>query len=184
MAKKLPITTYGMKVLREVTKPVTDIDHKVVELVENMFFTMKNADGIGLAAPQVNELKSIIMVDISIIEKFKDYKPIILINPEILDNHGSVEIDEGCLSIPELRGKISRPETIFVSYYDINMKEIKLETSDMLARVIQHEIDHLHGILFTDHLPKEELKKIKRKLNDIKRGKIITEYPILINSFS
>jgi peptide deformylase len=179
---KLPISTYGMKILRKITKPVENIDINVVELVNNMFFTMKNAEGIGLAAPQVNENLSIALIDLSPIEKYKEFKSVAMINPVIIEKYGEVEIDEGCLSIPEIRGKIIRPEKILVKYIDLEEKEIELEADEMFARVIQHEIDHLKGILFTDYLSEEEKQKIKTKLSDIRKGKILTDYPLLINS--
>ena len=181
MNKNLPISTYGMKILRKVAKPVLNIDLNIIELINNMFYTMKNANGIGLAATQVNVNYSIAIVDISPIEKYKDFKSIAMINPRLIGKDGKTEIEEGCLSIPEIRAKIIRPEKIFLKYYDLDMKEIELEADEMLARVIQHEIDHLKGILFTDYLSDEEKERIKSKLNDIKKGNISTDYPLALD---
>jgi len=169
-----------MDILRKKTLSVKKIDNNTISLVENMFFTMRNADGIGLAAPQVNKNLSIAVVDISCIEKYKDEKPLLMINPVIEDNHGEIMMSEGCLSLPEIRAEITRPEQIFLKYYDINLKEIKQEFNELMARVIQHEIDHLHGKLLIDHLEKDVLKDFKKKLSEIKKGKITTEYPLHI----
>lgn len=178
MPELLPITTYGMDILRKEAKPIKKIDSKLIKLVQDMYYTMSNAEGIGLAAPQVNEDKSLCVIDISCIEEYKHVKPITLINPVISDNHGEITIEEGCLSIPEVRAEVTRPEKIFVKYNDFDMKELTLEAEGMLARVIQHEIDHLHGKLFVDHLDEDELKKLKTALNKIKKNKIQPNYPI------
>ncbi len=178
MQKQLPITTYGMDILRRVTKPVKEIDGEIFELVNNMLYTLGNADGIGLAAPQVNKDVSVAVIDISPVEEYKNYEPIILINPVILENHGEVELNEGCLSIPEVRGDVPRPEKIYLQYYDLNMKEHREEFEGLPARVLQHEIDHLNGKLFIDYLTEEDLKKNKALLKKIKNGKIETSYPI------
>jgi peptide deformylase len=158
-----------MSILRKKALPVKKIDTKIISLVENMFYTLRNADGIGLAAPQVNQNLAIAIIDISCIEKYKDAKPILLINPEIEGIYGECAMNEGW-----------RPKQIFVKYYDLEMKEKKEEYDDLAARVIQHEIDHLHGKLFVDYLNKEDQKKYKKQLSDIKKGKIQTDYPLQI----
>ncbi len=178
MPVQLPITTYGMEVLRKTSKPVDNIDKGVVELIDNMFYTMINANGVGLAAPQVNSDLSVCIVDISCIEEYKNVKPLILINPVILDSHGEKIIEEGCLSIPDVRGEVTRPEKIFLKYNDFNMNEVKMELDGYIARVAQHEIDHLHGKLFVDYLNEESLKKVKSQLRKIKKGKAVTDYPL------
>ena len=169
-----------MDILRKKAFPVKKIDIKIISLVENMFYTMRNSDGIGLAAPQVNQNINIAIVDISCIEKYKDSKPLLMINPVIEDIHGEISMSEGCLSIPEVRAEVTRPEQIFLRYFDLNMNEFKQEFNDLMARVIQHEIDHLNGKLFVDYLDKDEMKKIKKQLADIKKGKVNTEYPLHI----
>ena len=180
MPEQLPITTYGMNVLRQEANPVDKIDKKTVKLVENMFYTMINANGIGLAAPQVNQNISLAVIDISCIEEFKNVKPLALFNPVILETHGEETLEEGCLSIPELRAPVNRPDKIYLKYNNFDLKEVMLEAGGMLARVIQHEIDHLHGILFVDHLEADELKKYQSHLRKIKKGKIETEYPLFL----
>ncbi|MEI7485744.1 MAG: peptide deformylase, partial [Ignavibacteriota bacterium] len=140
------------------------------------YYTMDNAEGVGLAAPQVNKNISLCIVDISCIDEHKHVKPLTLINPVIVDKHGEVLLEEGCLSIPEVRGKVTRPEKIFLKYNDFDMNEVTLEAEGFFARVIQHEIDHLHGKLFVDYLDEDELKKVKSMLNKIKKYKVQTDY--------
>lgn len=181
-AKQLPITTYGMEILRKKTIPVKEVNTKLISFIQDMFYTMQNASGIGLAAPQVNSGISLAVIDISEIEEFKNYKPIILINPNIIDFHGKETAEEGCLSIPDLRADVERHSEIHLTYMDLNMKEVNAEYKGFPARVIQHEIDHLNGILFTDLLPAEKKKEIKRKLSEIKRGKIEAEYPLHLHT--
>ncbi|MCX7833533.1 MAG: peptide deformylase [Ignavibacteria bacterium] len=178
MPKILPITTYGTEILRKVSKPIENIDIDTINLVNDMFYTMNLADGIGLAAPQVNKNLSLAVIDISKLEEYKDYKPFVIINPKITDHHGSSLINEGCLSIPEVRGDVKRPEEIYLEYIDINGKEIKAEFSGLLARVLQHEIDHLNGKLFIDYLSEEDIEKNKTLLKKIKQRKINPPYPI------
>ncbi|MFA5405098.1 MAG: peptide deformylase [Ignavibacteria bacterium] len=178
MPVQLPITTYGMDVLRKRTKPVDKIDKSLIGLIDNMFYTMINANGVGLAAPQVNSDLSVCIVDISFIEEHKNVKPLILINPVILDSHGEAAIEEGCLSIPEVRSEVIRPKKIYLRYEDFNMNEVKIEIEGYLARVAQHEIDHLHGKLFVDYLSEDAMKKVKSQLRKIKKRKVITDYPL------
>jgi peptide deformylase len=171
-----------MPVLRKKTKPVTKIDDEFISLLENMFFTMDRSSGIGLAAPQVNIDMSLAIIDISYIEKYKDVKPIILINPEIIESSGEVTLEEGCLSIPGIRCEISRPEKVSIKFNDIEMDEVRLNLDGFLARVAQHEIDHLNGKLFIDYLSPEKLKEIKKQLQLIKKGKVDADYPLHIHN--
>jgi peptide deformylase len=178
MPVQLPITTYGMDVLRKTVNPVEKIDNNVIELIDNMFYTMINANGVGLAAPQVNSDLSVCIVDISCIEEHNNVKPLILINPVILDSHGEEIIEEGCLSIPEVRAEVKRPGKIYLKYNDFNLNEVKMELEGYQARVAQHEIDHLHGKLFVDYLNEEDLIKVKSQLRKIQKRKIVTDYPL------
>lgn len=179
MPEQLAITTYGMDILRKKTAQVNDLDTDLIMLVENMFFTMHNADGIGLAAPQVDKDLQLCVIDVSVVDEYKDIKPITLINPVILETHGEEPREEGCLSIPDVRGIVTRPETIHLKYNDFDMNEKELTAGGLLARVIQHEIDHLNGVLFVDHLDEDEFKKVQTALRKIKKNKIIPNYPIL-----
>ena len=175
----LPVTMCGDKILRKKTVKVTEVDNETIELITNMFDTMRNANGIGLAANQIGANKSILIVDISLVEGYEEVKPIVLINPIIkkFSDEKSV-IEEGCLSIPDIREDVERAEAITVSYHDTDLKEHTLEIDSLLARVIQHEYDHLQGILFTDLVSDEAKKRIKKPLSKIKRRKIDVEYPI------
>lgn len=175
----LPITLYGDKVLRRKTSKVQDIDFETVELIKNMFESMRNANGIGLAANQVGDNKSIFVVDVSVVEGYEKYKPIAAINPEILvRSEEKVPIEEGCLSIPTVRAEIIRPKQITLKYFDSDMKEHRIDADELLSRVIQHEFDHLQGILFTDLMNDAVKKSFKKDLNDIRKRKIEIEYPV------
>jgi peptide deformylase len=179
----LPITLIGDKILRHKAKKVTDVDVETVELIKNMFQTMRNANGIGLAANQVGADKSIIVCDVSVVEEYKDIKPIVLINPNIIfKSEEKIMMEEGCLSIPDIRCEIERPRNIIISYKDTEMKEHELEASALLARVIQHEFDHLNGILFTDLIDQDLKKKLKKPLSLIKSRKLEVDYPVTADS--
>lgn len=176
--KTLPIYTYGFDILRKKTKRVTKVDDKLIELIGSMFYTMHKAHGIGLAAPQVGLDIGVTVIDINKAEEEKKikYLPLTLINPLVKESHGEAVMEEGCLSIPYLRAELARPETVYVEYQDIDLNKQQVELNGLLARVVQHEIDHLNGILFTDHMTKEEKKKIKDELDKIKKGDIETDY--------
>ena len=180
--RQLAITTYGMNILRKKTNPVEEIDDNFIKLVRDMFYTMNKASGIGLAAPQVNLNISLAVIDLSGIEEHEDDKPLVLINPEILESHGLVTMEEGCLSIPDIRAQVERPEEIYLKYFDFDFNEIKLELKGFKARVAMHEIDHLNGKLFIDYLSEAEMKDLKKDLALIKKGNIETDYPLLIHA--
>ncbi|MCS7052743.1 MAG: peptide deformylase [Ignavibacterium sp.] len=175
----LPITVFGDDILRKKAAPVTEIKDDIVEIVDNMFSTMINANGIGLAANQVGINRRIFVIDVSAVEGYEKFKPMVFINPKIVSKSDELEsFEEGCLSIPELKANVIRPKGIEISFYDLNMKEHKMETDDLVARVIQHELDHLNGVLFIDYLDEETKKKIKKHLNKIKNRKVEVNYPI------
>jgi peptide deformylase len=175
----LPVTVYGDKILRKKTDRVEDVDFKTIELIKNMFDTMRNSNGIGLAANQVGVDQSIFIIDISVAEGYENYKPMVFINPEITyRSEEKVFIEEGCLSIPDVRYEIERPSKIIIRYFDSDMKEQILEANDLLARVVQHEFDHLQGILFTDYFDEKAKKEFKSILNKIKNRKVEIDYPI------
>lgn len=171
-----------MEILRKKTVPVTKTDSRLIHLVENMFYTMDHASGVGIAAPQVNSNLAVTVIDISTIDEHKKEKPLVLLNPELLDSHGSIELEEGCLSIPDIRGMVTRPEKILLKYNDFDLNEIEIEISGFLSRVVQHEIDHLNGKLFIDYFSDEKKKEIRKELNKIRKGKITTDYPLLIHT--
>ncbi len=178
----LPIAIYGDKILRKKARKVSDIDFDTIELIKNMFETMRNAYGIGLAANQIGVDKQIFVIDISVVEGYEKIKPIVFINPIISEvSEKEVIYEEGCLSIPDLHSEILRPEKILIKYYDADFKEHNLEADKLLARVIQHEFDHLKGILFTDHLDDENKKELKKELEAIRKRKIEFTYPVSEN---
>ena len=176
----IPISVYGDKILRKKAQAVTNVDFLTVELIKSMFETMRNANGVGLAATQIGIDQSIFVVDLSQVEDYEKSKPMVLINPKILDfSDKKVSIEEGCLSIPDVRYEVKRPETIYINYFDTDLKEQTIEADKFLARVFQHEQDHLNGILFTDHLDEDEKKKVKKSLEKIKKREIEVDYPIV-----
>jgi peptide deformylase len=178
----LPITVYGDKILRKKAKKVNGVELKTIELIKNMFDTMRNANGIGLAANQVGSDKSIFVIDVSQVEDYEDTKPIALINPKIIKrSEKKVLMEEGCLSIPDIREEVRRSEAITIVYQDTDLNEHTLETDGLMARVMQHEYDHLQGILFTDLIPDDLKKKHKKDINRIRKRKVEINYPITEN---
>ncbi len=175
----LPIYTYGAKVLRKRAKPVRQVDAEILALSMNMFETMRHANGIGLAATQVGELHRVIVVDISDTDDHKDFKPLTIINPVIIHSEGMCTIEEGCLSIPDVRDSVERSEHVEITYKDSNFKDVRLEADGILARVLLHEIDHLNGVLFLDHLTKEQLAAHAEELKKIEAGEITVDYPVI-----
>jgi len=175
----VPITLCGDKILRKKATKVNEIDDKIVGTIANMFETMRNASGIGLAANQIGLNKQIFVVDVSPVEDYEKYKPILMINPSIISKSDEIiSIEEGCLSIPDLRAEVIRPKSIFISFFDVNMKEHTIEADELFARVIQHEYDHLQGVLFIDYFDDEMKKRYKKHLEKIKKRKLDIDYPI------
>jgi peptide deformylase len=175
----LPITVCGDKILRKKASKVTKVNDQIIKLIDDMFETMHNANGIGLAANQVGANKRIFVVDISKVEDYEDTKPLALINPKIITKSDeTVVFEEGCLSIPDQREDVVRPKRITIEFQDKNLNTHTIEADDLLARVMQHEYDHLLGILFTDLVDEETKKRLKKPLNKIKKRKIEVDYPI------
>ncbi len=157
----MEIMTYGCPVLKQIAEPVPNITEDTVRLARGMVLTMRSAPGIGLAAPQVNRSIQLITVDLSVGEK--EGQLIILLNPEILELEGKTVMEEGCLSVPEVNENVDRPERVLVKGVTMDGKEITLEASGLLARVFCHEIDHLKGKLFVDHLSPLKQRLIRQK---------------------
>ncbi len=177
--KILPVYTYDHPVLRKKLKPITEITDDLIELALSMHATMQNADGIGLAANQVGDERQILVVDIRRVEGNESSTPLTMINPVIEAVSEEEELsEEGCLSLPDLRAEVVRPEAAQVRYYDTNMAEHSIEVDGLLARVIQHEVDHLRGIYFFDYLAPMRRALLKRKLLEIKRGEVEADYPL------
>lgn len=158
----LDILVFGHPVLTQKAEEIKNIDENLRRLADNMIYTMHAAPGIGLAAPQVNQSVRLITVDLSVGEE-KD-KIIILANPEILDSHGEAIMEEGCLSVPDINEKVVRPFHVAIKGVDLNGNEKILEAEGLLARVLCHEIDHLNGKLFIEHLSPLKKSMIKKKL--------------------
>jgi len=175
----LPIYTYGTSVLRKKAKLVDKIDDDVIKLVMDMFETMRKANGIGLAANQVGSLRRVIVIDLSDMEEYKESKPFVLINPEIRTQEGTWVMEEGCLSIPDVRDEVERVEHITVRFRDTNFEEVELETGGLLARVVLHEMDHLNGVLFLDHLAPKNRRTHDEDLKKIRHGEMEVSYPVV-----
>ena len=141
----LDIHVLGSPVLRQPTQPVGTITSELLRLIDDMFETMYVAKGIGLAAPQVGRRERLAVVDV-------DDNPLVLINPEIVSSEGSARGEEGCLSIPEIYGDVERKGRVIVRAMGRDGQHVEIEGTELLARCIQHEIDHLDGKLFLDHL--------------------------------
>ncbi len=142
------IRLMGDDILTKKCKPVKEMTEKNRELVQDMLDTMYEADGVGLAAPQVGILKRIAVVDVT----EERNQPIVLVNPEIVKEEGEQRGSEGCLSVPDKVGIVVRPNKVKVKAYDINMKPITVKGEELLARALVHEIEHLDGILYVDRI--------------------------------
>jgi peptide deformylase len=141
----LDIYVLGSPILRQETKPVERMTDELRRLTDDMLETMYAAKGIGLAAPQVGRTERLTVIDV-------DNNPLVVVNPEIILTEGSAKAEEGCLSIPEIFGDVERATRITVRALDREGEPFELEATDLLARCLQHEIDHLHGKLFIDYL--------------------------------
>lgn len=144
------IVTYGDPVLREVSKPVEEIDQEVRDLVEDLKDSLKKAKGLGLSAVQIGVLKRVYIIDLSAVDITETLR--VFINPEITLEEGECEMEEGCLSFPGIYQKINRPEKVRVKATDLDGKEFELEATGLAARAVLHEFDHLEGRLFIDHM--------------------------------
>ncbi len=187
---KLSVRQYGDPILRAKGKRVDNIDHRIRELAQNMIETMHAANGVGLAAQQVGEALQLTVLDISQVEDRpsamklngqdvdpKSAMPIVLINPEITLNEETETGTEGCLSFPEINGEIERAKAVVTRAETADGKRIEIEATGLLARAIQHEVDHLNGILFIDRMSsvaKAALSsRLKRLQKQTKRGERI-----------
>lgn len=175
----LPITVYGDKILTQKTKPVAQVDDKVIELIRDMFETMHNANGVGLAANQVGVDRAIFIVDLSMVEGYEKFKPQVFINPKIIlfSDEKSI-IEEGCLSLPNLRAEVERSSEIRIQYMDTDENVRELDVDEFFARVILHEYDHLQGKLIPDRVSKEIKTQLKDELNNIRERKVKIDYLI------
>ena len=175
----LPIYTYGAAALRKKAQPVKEVSNATVKLIVDMFETMRKSNGIGLAATQVGNLSRVIVIDLSDMEEMKDTKPLALINPQVIDQSGTWVMEEGCLSIPDIRDDVERAESIKVRYKDASFNDVEMHVGGLIGRVILHEIDHLNGVLFIDHLSPEKKKLHAEQLKQIQRGEMEVNYPVI-----
>lgn len=166
--KTLDIRVLGDPILRIDTAPVAEVSDELKRLIDDMFTTMYAAEGIGLAAPQVGRTERLAVVDV-------EGARYALINPEIVASEGSAGAEEGCLSIPDVFGEVERPQRIVVRALDADGKQFELAADELLARCIQHEVDHLHGKLFLDYL-----SVFKRRSALSQWEKLKKDYPGLI----
>jgi peptide deformylase len=177
-----PIVAYGNPILKKEAVEINE-GEDIKGLIKDMFETMEKANGVGLAAPQINKGLRLFVVDSNLmIEEGSGEKGVrqAFINPIILDEYGEeYSFEEGCLSIPEVRAEIIRPEKLTIEYFDEDWNLQEEEFSGMTARVIQHEYDHLEGILFIDYLKGLKKRMVKGKLMEISKGKIATDYRML-----
>jgi len=157
----LPILEFPDKRLRTIAKPVTNIDAKIIQLVQDMFETMYAAPGIGLAATQVNQHIQIVVMDVS---EDKN-EPLVFINPRLtVIDEEKVAYNEGCLSVPSFQEEVLRPKAVMIEAINIEGKPFTMQATDLLAVCIQHECDHLNGKLFVDYLSNLKRNRIKNKL--------------------
>ena len=176
----LPIYAYGQPVLKKVAKDIDKDYPELEKLIADMWETMYNAQGVGLAAPQIGRGIRLFLVDsIQAMEEGKEADGIkqVFINAEIVAETGKEwAYEEGCLSIPDIRGDVKRQETLTIRFLDENFEEHTVTYSGINARIVQHEYDHIDGLLFTEKLKPIKKRLIKRKLENIKKGKIKLEY--------
>lgn len=177
----LPIYNCFHPVLKKSTKPVYEFNQDVKDLVNNLYHTLYSiSNGVGLAANQVGTSLSVFIVDVQNGNKDAKKEPITFINPEIVAFSDDLnEYQEGCLSIPEYYENVKRPSKVEVIYYDIDMKEHRRQFDEFLARVIQHEIDHLDGILMFERVSSLRRTLSKSKLNKIQRAEIKPSYTMI-----
>jgi peptide deformylase len=189
-----PIYLFGTSVLKKTAEPVESLDDSTVKLIYDMFETMREANGLGLAATQVGDLRRVITIDISDVSEPSAEgeteepshptspdlpKTLALINPEVLGEEGTWLMEEGCLSLPHLRGEVERADKIRIRFRNAEFKEQEIFADGLLARVILHELDHLNGVLFIDRISKAKRSMLLPKLRKIRKGEVEVDYPVV-----
>lgn len=179
----LPIVTYDDDMLRQKAKPVRENSAMLQNLIGDMLETMYNSSGVGLAAPQVGKLLQVFVMDAdAITDELEETNlgPMVFINPEIIELTGDkIKMEEGCLSIPDVRDDVKRPVNVKIRYLNRDFNEQESEFSGWISRIIQHENDHLEGILFLDYLSSFKKRLHRSSLKKIQKGDIDAEYPLL-----
>lgn len=183
-----PIVLFGSPVLREETVSIEKDSPELQELILDMFETMRNASGVGLAAPQIGRKERLFVVGLSVLSEMdpeimipiEGLDNLAVINPEMeLLESEKIDFEEGCLSIPDLREYVVRPDRIRVKFSDQHFEKHEMEIDGLFSRVFQHEFDHLNGVLFIDKISSLRRKLIKRRLKDISNGLVEATYPLL-----
>jgi peptide deformylase len=179
-----PIVVYGDPILRKKAEPIGPDYPGLAEFLTDFWETMYAADGVGLAAPQVGHSIRIFVIDASAGAEddpsLKDFKKT-FINAEIVERSGEMKVfEEGCLSLPEIRENVTRPDTVRIRYFDENFTEHDETYSGFVARIIQHEYDHIEGRLFVDYLAPLKRKLLKNRLLNISKGKVTPKYKIRV----
>jgi peptide deformylase len=157
-----PILTLGNPILRQVARPVRNVTGDLQRLIDDMVETMYAAPGVGLAANQVGSLQRVFVANPS--EEHDPGKLLVLINPELVEREGEIVAEEGCLSIPDVREEVRRARRVLLRGLDRNERPIEIEAQDLLARILQHELDHLNGVLFVDRLSPAKRDIVLRRL--------------------
>ena len=184
----LPIRVFGDPVLRAETQSVDAATPELQAFIDSMIETMHGADGIGLAAPQVGRPLRIFVVDLSPMKEDVEEddgplppQPMVFVNPEIVaESDEDCDFEEGCLSIPDVRERVVRPQSVRIRYQDRHLEPRELEATGFLARVVQHEYDHLEGVLFTDYLTAFRKQMLRRRLKGISQGDVEADYPLAL----
>jgi peptide deformylase len=165
MAAPYEIRIIGDPVLKQVAAEVTDIDGKLARLADDMLVTMYEAPGLGLAAPQVGVQKRLFVYDLQ-----DETGPKAMVNPVISESDGEWTYEEGCLSVPGLSWEIIRPKTVHVTGFDLDGNEVSIEADELAARMFQHELDHLNGVLLIERLDPDQKKQAKRTIRELAMG--------------
>ncbi|MBT4574987.1 MAG: peptide deformylase [Candidatus Cloacimonetes bacterium] len=163
----LHIRLYGDKILREVAKPVTEFTEDINNFIDDLVYTMYEKDGVGLAAPQVGRSLRIFVVDPFWFSNEGKKNPLVLVNPEFIEFNGDIESDEGCLSLPNIFEPVKRAEMVIIEGLNEKGEKVRYEAEGLFARALQHEFDHLDGILFIDKISKLKRVFLKKKLHDL-----------------
>lgn len=180
----LPIYTLGQPVLRQVAEDIEPKSEEIQQLVTDMYETLERSEGIGLAAPQVGQSVRVVVINLDLLkEDYPEYAGYIhtFYNPHILEYDGKLEtMDEGCLSLPGLHENVKRPTKVHVTYIDDQFQEHDEWVEGYLARVMQHEFDHLDGKVYTDRIQGLRKQMLKSKLNDLLKGRFSCEYKVKV----
>ena len=164
---KREIVKFGASVLRQQCTLVSEVDEEVRSLVDDLFDSMRAAEGVGLAAPQIGIARRVCVIDVS--AQQPEYQPIALINPRIVSDVGTQVGEEGCLSFPDLYGDVKRAESVTVEALNLDGETFTTEGSGFYARALQHELDHLNGVLFIDHLSSLKRQLMRSALKRLKK---------------